>query len=160
MALEDLGEAVYYAAPEFHTRDQLNNAYASRNVVQSSAFFSPSEIGRLPSRDQHFVSFLPGANIGYRFSEPKRIKKSFLDAILRDDLHAKIPLARHRSAASFRELGDKIVDLHRHFGGAPIGEEQDSVRRVRQERDPRSYLSYVGQTLLGCVVLFQVNRDS
>src|SRR5207248_1298315 len=77
-ALESNGQEVYYAAPEFHTRDQLNNVYAARNVVQSSSFFSPNDIGPLPSANQHFVSFRQGTNIAYRFSEPKIIHKRSL----------------------------------------------------------------------------------
>jgi len=45
MQLELNNNDVYYVAPEFHTPDELNDAYVNRNVFDRSAFFSPLGIG-------------------------------------------------------------------------------------------------------------------
>lgn len=159
MALEIQGQEVYYAAPEFHTRDQLNDAYSTQNVVQSSAFFSPNDIGQLPSPDEHFVCFSPGAVAAYRFSEPKRIKKKSLVHVIGDEIPTKIRSRRRPIPSDFRNLGDNIVELHKSHGGRSVLEEQDSFSRIRAEHSPLSYLSYVSQTLLGCALLLRVDRE-
>ncbi len=56
---ERAGNAVYYAAPEFHTQPELNSAYIGNRVALESRFFSPLAIGPLPSQDAHYVAFNP-----------------------------------------------------------------------------------------------------
>ncbi|MFH1726453.1 MAG: hypothetical protein ABII00_17725 [Elusimicrobiota bacterium] len=67
--LESAGNVVYYAAPEFHTQPKLNSAYLTGRVLLHSRFFRPLAIGRLPSRDAHYVAFRARRSPAYLFSE-------------------------------------------------------------------------------------------
>src|SRR6267142_932153 len=56
IALESAGNEVFYAAPSFHLREQLDEAYRLRQVWQRSFQIKPSDIGTL-SQEDHHVSF-------------------------------------------------------------------------------------------------------
>lgn len=77
MDLESAGNQVYYVAPEFHTVEELNDAYALRNVCDRSAFFSPVDIGILPTIDQHYLTFNCSSMYAFLWSkEPRKLKQS------------------------------------------------------------------------------------
>lgn len=63
LSLEQAGNDVYYVAPGFHTKSDLNAAYAQRQVWDRSFRLKPSAIGPLPDDKKHHVSFknAPGA---------------------------------------------------------------------------------------------------
>lgn len=67
-ALENDGNEVYYAAPEFHRLDELNEAYLNDTVYERSAFFRPLDI-RLPDDKEHYVVFSKASSIAWRCSE-------------------------------------------------------------------------------------------
>ncbi|HYO69602.1 MAG TPA: hypothetical protein VEU33_26355 [Archangium sp.] len=76
LALENSGEEVYYAAPEFHTAEELDNIYLSKSVIQNSRFIKPSQIGPLPDNYEHWVSFKPQTRKLYFCSTPPRLLDS------------------------------------------------------------------------------------
>ena len=99
--LENAGNQVYYVAPEFHTVEELNDAYASRNVYHRSAFFSPVDIGRLPTIDQHYLTFNPSDADAFLWSkEPRKLKQ------LHSSKDFENMLTKH-----VREKGSKIDNL-------------------------------------------------
>jgi len=73
--LERKGNRVFYAAPCFHRLDQLNSAYLSNRVYDSTAFLSPLDIGPLQDDEEHYVAFIENSP-SYLFcsKEPRRIK--------------------------------------------------------------------------------------
>ena len=74
--LEKAGNQVYYVAPEFHTVEELNDAYVSRNVYYRSAFFTPVDIGILPTIDRHYLTFNSSNTDAFLWSrEPKKLKQ-------------------------------------------------------------------------------------
>lgn len=75
LTLEAGGSAVFYAAPLFHTTEELNEAYLSRTVILRSAFFTPSAIGNLPDPQDHHVAFNDTA--AYFCSKPRTISYEF-----------------------------------------------------------------------------------
>jgi hypothetical protein len=60
LALEQEGNEVFYAAPAFHTRAQLNEAYSQGQVWNRSFTLRPSEIGPLADGDHHVAFQFPG----------------------------------------------------------------------------------------------------
>jgi len=99
--LEIMDNQVYYVAPEFHTVEELNDAYASRNVYDRSAFFSPVDIGILPTIDQHYLTFNSSDVDAYLWSmEPRKLKQ------LHSSKDFENMLTKH-----VREKGSKIDNL-------------------------------------------------
>lgn len=98
--LENLGEAVFYIAPEFHLPAELNQHYLNKRVVLNSAAFSPSDIGPLPDPYDHYIVFEKWKTFGFFCSDkPKEIFKTSLEGGL--------PLALHIRQVQIRELGEK-----------------------------------------------------
>lgn len=101
MDLEKAGKRVYYVAPKFHTVGELNDAYASQNVYYRSAFFSPVDIGVLPTVDQHYITFTPTDVDAYLWSrKPKKLKQSHSSEDFKNALMKHV-----------REKGEKIDNL-------------------------------------------------
>ncbi len=89
--LENAGNAVYYVAPRFHTVEELNEAYASRNVHSRSAFFSPLDIGSLPTIDQHYLTFDCSIAGAFLWSEePRKLKHSHSSEAFKDMLTKQV----------------------------------------------------------------------
>lgn len=75
--LRDLAarEEVYYAAPHFHTLDELNDAYMANQVFDRSALFNPLDID-LPDTDEHYVCFSAFTDYFLRCSNaPQKVNK-------------------------------------------------------------------------------------
>src|SRR5215510_15515596 len=53
--LEKKGYAVFYATPKIHEAVNLNSAFFDRQVVASSLFVNPGEVGELPDNRPHRV---------------------------------------------------------------------------------------------------------
>lgn len=85
---ENAGNAVFYAAPEFHEHAEFNNAYRAREVIARSSFWRPVDIGPLPDDAPHHVAFRRGEDHGWFCSKPQRIKKSFQGEALAGHLDA------------------------------------------------------------------------
>jgi hypothetical protein len=64
---------VLYATPLFHSEQELANYFLSNQVVNNSAFFRPSDIGRLPDALEHYVVFNGHSTTAYLLSDPKKI---------------------------------------------------------------------------------------
>jgi hypothetical protein len=70
--------AVRYAAPAFHTREQLENHQVSITVLRNSNFASPSAIG-----SQHSIySYKQGGNEGYSNREPHKIEGQSYESLI------------------------------------------------------------------------------
>ena len=61
---------VFYAAPLFHTVEQLNRFYLIKTVSDNSFYIRPRRIGRLDG-DPHYVAF--DARRSWVFSEPQEV---------------------------------------------------------------------------------------
>lgn len=76
--LEDSGENVFYIAPEFHEINELDTFYKDNKILFYSAAFSPKDIGSICDDDYHSVCFTRLSIHGYRFSEPRFVRKTML----------------------------------------------------------------------------------
>ena len=153
--LEKQGNFVLYAAPRFHKPAELSDAFVKKEVVSRSAFICPREIGELPDRDEHTLSFSRKSKFGIFRSEPKTLKLSSPDEEfgMRLDERLEGPRARLPDSEFFRDTADELIGMfiERHKGS-----DADQARRLRQiseEREPRVYLSFVARNLFDCEVL-------
>lgn len=56
LELDDGTNHVFYAAPKFHTINEINSAWRANNVAKRSIFISPNSIGHL-DEDQHNIAY-------------------------------------------------------------------------------------------------------
>jgi len=182
LALEKKGRTVLYAAPEFHRPNELNEAYAKKEIMQRSAFFRPQSIGTLPDDEEHFVCFNAGASHGYRCSEPVEVKKVQSEAVVEILASQSVDsIAAQLSARAYlQRLADELVAEWREWAASPkrrgtlrteggevfarivdSGEhiEQETVKllaEIRQARGSREYLGWVAQALFDCAVFVRL----
>jgi hypothetical protein len=151
--LEATGETVFYIAPEFHLPAQLNNFYLSRTVINNSAAFRPSDIGQLPSNDEHYVVFQKAASHGFRCSDdPKRVRRTVLGDGLRAAMSELKPREIRRE--DIVALSNRMLEVieRRLLADAQIAEVSDgaSARRMAAERDPVETIGYMALNFFGC----------
>lgn len=164
LALENTGNDVYYATPEFHQPHELNDAYAYTRVVKRSAFFRPKAIGRLPDNGQHFLIFGAGAKYGYRLSEPQRVSKEHGPTLFAEQIAARVRSddARLLDTQYFRQLGDEMRELWEPSAQTMAPPERNvfvnTLESVRAQRGPLEYVSYVSRTLFDCQFLIALQE--
>ncbi len=111
VALDDGGNQVFYAAPVFHTLEELNRYYLAAQVSQRSFYIAPSRIGRLDN-DWHHVTF--DDRRCRVFSEPIEI--------------SGVPGNQLPSV-----LRTRLDQDHRPLGGGPIDETVARVEGILRE---------------------------
>lgn len=77
LALEAIEPFTFYAAPAFHTNDEINTHWLSSAVAKNSVYLKPSTVGVLPDLNPHRVCFdktLKSKGKAYFFSEPREIE--------------------------------------------------------------------------------------
>ena len=150
LALERLGNSVFYVAPMFHLREELNQAYFARTVLTQSIFVRPSDIGDLPDDGPHHIAFKqPG--LWYLLSEPVRMEKpvdveSFSRTMQRD-LREKGREALTPSSLS--RLTHAMLSLLREGNWRW----SVSLRDVEAFDDPLRTVAYLSRTFFGCELL-------
>ena len=126
MVLESNNKDVYYVAPEFHTPDELSEAYMNKQVFDRSVFFSPLDIGNLPDDEYHYVVFVADSLIAYFYSEiEKEITiyrgQQFVENIITrmDKERRKIDenffdVITDRIVLSLKEMKRKVLKIEEH----------------------------------------------
>jgi hypothetical protein len=77
LALEAIEPFTFYAAPAFHTNEEINTHWLSSAVAKNSVYMQPSKVGVLPDLKPHRICFdkaLKSKGKAYFFSEPQEIE--------------------------------------------------------------------------------------
>ncbi len=118
LALDDGSNLVFYAAPHFHRRNEINQAWSRSDVARRSLFVAPRMIGPLDD-EQHHVAF-DGGNT-WLCSEP-RVLEVLTNRGLEDKLNGF--LKEHD-----QPLGERLPSL--------VAEMHEAERRGRQKAELR-----------------------
>lgn len=107
LALDTPPAIALYAAPEFHTQRDLDSAFTSSTVQQTTAFFQARSVGKIMDSAPHHMCFLRGAPSGHLFSEPRvvhrfQIRDDLITGIVRE-LSGVPPWQPRNYAARFLE---------------------------------------------------------
>ena len=118
LALDDGSNLVYYAAPRFHRRNEIDQAWSRANVARRSLFVAPQTIGPLDDA-QHYVAF-DGGN-AWLCSEPRA-----LEVLTSQGLEGKLNefLKEHD-----QPLGERLLSL--------VTDMREAERRGRQKAELR-----------------------
>ena len=113
LALEDRGEAVFYAAPRFFHDDDFAAYYGHRAILSRSAFIRPSAIGPLSDHQDHHVAFDCDAGYGWLLSEPRRLEPILNGDEFQEEMHVQLhderPLS-DRIHAALVHVTDTVID--------------------------------------------------
>ena len=146
--LESTGNEVYYSAPEFHTSDELNDAYLSHSVRVRSLWIKPSQIGSLPDSKDHHVAFRSGAG-PYFCSEPQELEmcgdfKDFEYTVMRTYKEkSKVAITRDALEHTASQLSE-IAEKHRHISP----ESKEAARIMLANRHPLDRIAFYSQVFL------------
>jgi len=161
LALEKKGKRVFYTAPEFHSLEDLNEAYQKKKMIERSAFFRPTAIGNLADEHEHFVCFQAGANHGYLCSEPVKVKRE-RPATMGEVLAGQaIEGATTQVPARIylRRVADELVS---EWAERTVGSQKklELLGEIRATREPPEYLGWVAQVLFDCTVFIRLQRKA
>lgn len=131
LQLDDGNSLVFYAAPRFHTLQEINWAWEHNAVSAQSIFVAPSVIGTLDD-DSHSVAF--DSIDTFVCSEPKQIPH-----LTNKDLIEKINAKLKNET---RPLRESIPDLATHLARAEVeGRASAERRRASKDRLPPEFVA-------------------
>ncbi len=142
LALEEEGDnEVLYAAPAFHTRAQLNEAYSQGDVWNRSFTLKPSQIGPLTAEDHHVAFQFPGRWRTYseepdgrkrETNDPRKII-AHLESVLKErkppPLKSRIEQMDASLLTIVRERQKQVAEW-RGVDMAPVEQRMSPLRRV------------------------------
>jgi hypothetical protein len=148
--LEKKGYAVFYATPKIHEAVNLNSAFFERQVVASSLFVNPGEIGELPDNRSHRVVFSGRSDEVYVCSKPQR-----LDGVIHGAAFAECVrrIASEKEPQSlddefFNHLASDMVSLI-----SPNRRIFDELSAGKVEMSASTFANYLAKTLFDCELL-------
>jgi hypothetical protein len=152
--LERSGESVFYAAPQFHTPEELNDAYMNRQVFQKSLLIKPTTIGDLPDDEEHSVAFDLAGKV-LVCSKPREIEKGstgyeyFFHEAKRQ---LEIGTRRINDDQAMEDLTNEMIHIVEHSKQKGFWSNIDP-RTLRADRRPLEQAAYLARTFLGCEML-------
>lgn len=152
LELEDAGQTVLYAAPKFHRKSELNDAYLNRTMIQQSLFIRPSTIGPLPDDLDHHVSFRDGYPV-YLCSDPRKLREEENRETSLKALHSLLEHSEYKKYDDdvLGKLNEQMLNI--------ILRQQISLRRTTINSDnartlknmnPVEKLRYLSRTYFDC----------
>jgi hypothetical protein len=148
--LEKKGCAVLYATPKLHETLNLNGAFFDRQVVASSLFVSPGEIGELPDNQSHRVVFSGKSEDVYLCSKPRKLDGVVHGAAFAEAMSRIISGREPQSLDDefFHGLAGDMVSL-----AAPNRRIFDELSRGKVEMGAATFANYLAKTLFDCELL-------
>lgn len=156
LELESRGNEIYYVAPAFHQTAELNAHYLSKQIVERSVRFRPSDIGVLPDDDEHYVVF-NSRPLAYRCSDdPPLIKAQLMGDLLSAPQDQRVPCDLNE--AGIHQIGQTIVDALRESRTrrSLVGHKSvnpDEVARAIDDQPTLRTLAFVSRTVLDSELL-------
>jgi hypothetical protein len=158
--LENAGNDVSYAAPAFHTPDELNDAYLLHQVRNRSLWIRPSVIGPLPDDGFHYVAFqVPGIHHFCSKPRPLDTKGDFeefsrwtMGSFRQKGATALSKDSLIRLAHTIAEIAEKRRD---------ISHETKRVSRSRLEaRHPLEQIAFYAHVYMDCRLFIVSEKNS
>ncbi|MBO0858422.1 MAG: hypothetical protein J2P21_08160 [Chloracidobacterium sp.] len=148
--LEKKGYAVFYATPKIHEAVNLNSAFFERQVVASSLFVNPVEIGDLPDNRPHCVVFSGRSDGAYVCPKPQKLDGAIHGAAFTEAVRRVVSENEPRSLDDefFNNLADDMVSLI-----SPNRRIFDELSVGKVEMSAATFANYLAKTLFDCELL-------
>jgi hypothetical protein len=154
--LEKKGYAVFYATPKIHEAVNLNGAFFERQVVASSLFVNPGEIGELPDNRSHRVVFSGRSDDVYVCSKPHRLGGALHGGAFADAVRRIVSEREPRSLDDdfFWRLAGDMVSLI-----SPNRRIFDELSGGKVEMSASTFANYLAKTLFDCELLIVPSHE-
>jgi hypothetical protein len=148
--LEKKGYAVFYATPKIHEAVNLNSAFFERQVVASSLFVNPGEIGELPDNRPHRVVFSGRSDGAYVCPKPQKLDGVIHGAAFAEAVRRVVSENEPRSLDDgfFNNLAGDMVSLI-----SPNRRIFDELSGGKVEMSASTFANYLAKTLFDCELL-------
>ena len=148
--LEKKGCAVFYATPKIHEAVNLNSAFFDHQVVASSLFVNPGEIGELPDNQSHRVVFSGRTEDVYLCSKPRKLDGVIHGADFAETVRRVVSGREPRSLDEvfYIHLAEEMVSLV-----SPNRRIFDELSRGKVEMGASTFANYLAKTLFDCELL-------
>lgn len=124
LALDETADLVFYAAPRFYSKVEIDAAWKENTTASRSIFVAPSNIGQLDD-GPHTVAYDPST--AWVCSEPKPLK--VFDSL------ALMEALQSRLKSDDRPLSEKIPEINANMDNAIRLAELRAEERDRRRRD-------------------------
>jgi hypothetical protein len=148
--LEKKGYAVFYATPKIHEAVNLNSAFFEHQVVASSLFVNPGEIGELPDNRSHRVVFSGRSEDVYVCSKPQKLGGVIHGEAFADSVRRAVSEKKPQSLDGefFWRLAGDMVSLI-----SPNRRIFDELSEGKVEMSASTFANYLAKTLFDCELL-------
>jgi hypothetical protein len=148
--LEKRGNVVFYATPKIHEAVNLNSAFFDRQVVASSLFVSPGEIGETPDNQSHRVVFSGKSDDVYLCPKPRKLDGAIHGAVFAESVERVVSDLEPQSLDDefFHSLAGDMVSLV-----SPNRRIFDELSRGKVEMSAATFANYLAKTLFDCELL-------
>lgn len=162
LELEDAGQTVLYAAPKFHRKSELNEAYLNRTMIPQSFFIRPSTIGPLPDDLDHHVSFRDGYPV-YLCSEPRKLREEENRETSLKALHSLLEHSEYKKYDDdvLGKVNEQMLNivLGHHISERRSYFSSDNPSTLK-DMNPVEKLCYLSRTYFDCVpIVIKARRE-
>jgi hypothetical protein len=159
LELENAGNDVYYAAPAFHTPEELNDAYLKHQVRSQSILIRPSVVGPLPDDDPHHIAFqLPGI---YHFcSKPRPLdtKGNFEEFSHHMEVSFRQRAKNALTEKSLIDLADKIALISSKDRDIFFDSQKKTMDEL-EEYHPLYKIAFYSYVFMDCHLFIVLERE-
>lgn len=121
LQLDNGDNIVFYAAPRFHTFDEINDAWTSQEVAARSIFIDPAQIRSIADNKRHHISY--DEKLAYFCSEPEPIEFKTADDVGE--------LIEEKITDDPRSVRDQLTDWHQSILQAERFSREIITKRMR-----------------------------
>lgn len=152
--LENSGESVFYIAPEFYLRSELNHFYLSKTVISNSAAFSPVDLGPLPDNDQHYVVFERGTSAGYFCSDnPVEVRKTSIKKGLGHLIESRNVQPRDLGERGLQHISEHMLETLSRQKSFELNSDMGELRALLSNRPSVEAIGYISRTFFDTELL-------
>jgi len=156
LSLEQAGNEVFYAAPSFHTRSELNTFYAQRRVWSQSFRIRPASIGSLTDDKAHHVTFQqPGGTWRFYSEEPSKEGRAPSTEEINGILERKIAERGRRGLREqLPELDASILRIVEERNLERRQRDRVDIHELLEPVDPLRRVAYLARQFFDCQLLY------
>ncbi len=156
-SLEEENHFALYVSPAFYRKGELLDRLRQQAVIQSSTFWSPTDMGELTHSHRNMISFK--SNLPYGILEPadRKIDTLNKERLLRDAIKEKIQVKPSGlyDNQNIRRAGDRLLEM---YSGLSLNKSEQKlvsdIYKSRETVEPRDYLSMISTLLYDSYIYF------
>ncbi len=129
--------------------DTLNKCYLAKQVLASSAMFSPLDIGPLPNNERHRISFRPSDTTAYFMSNPRELLVRRHPEVVSRAIDHPTSSDGYGVREWLREVSEKMDTIIQEHHGRSWRATVEASAPLIKDDDPLERTAYLARTYFG-----------